>query len=143
MPSSRPSDISGGVLPAISLQTSIAASVVALVIAAALFQARPVAIPGFRTLPNKEAHEFYERAAEAEVEARRAAAGKFRGSPWSQDDEFHNREAKFIRAYSKAHNIPIGSLVDALDRGMHAGWPTPPNATPDPKVIPCRPRLSY
>jgi hypothetical protein len=124
-------------------QSTVAASVVALVVAAALFQSRPPAIPAFHTLPDGQAHALYTAAAEAEVTARGQASGRFRGSPWSQDDDFHNKEGKFIRNYAKAHGVAMASAIDALDRGMRAHWPTP-NGTPlDQKVIPCRPRLSY
>jgi hypothetical protein len=124
-------------------QTYVAACVIALVGCVALFHARRPYVAPFYPLPDAAAHELYERAASEEVTARKKAAGRFRGSPWSQDDEFHSKEAKFIRAYSKSHRVPILSVVDALDRGMREHWETPPDKAPDLKVIPCRPRLTY
>ncbi len=100
-------------------------------------------MPAFRTLPDGPAHDVYAAAAEAEVKARGESSGRFRGSPWSQDDDFHNREGKFIRSYSKSHGLAMSSVIDALDRGMRAHWPTPNGVPLDQKVIPCRPRLSY
>jgi len=127
----------------ISVRTSAAASVIALVICAAMFQSRPPPVPALRPLGEVQAHEFYDRAAEAEGTTRKASANKFRGSPWSQDDDFHNKEAKFVRGYSKSHGVTIASLLDVLDRGSHAHWATPAGATVSQKIIPCRPRLSY
>ena len=110
---------------------------------AVLIQSRVrMASARFRPLKEEDAQEFYAEAAEAEVVARENAAARFRGSPWSQDDEFHNKEATFVRDYSKKHRIPVASLLEVLDRGMHEKWSTV-GASPDPRVIPCRPRLTY
>jgi len=118
-------------------------AVVGAVLLTVLIQSRvKTHTPRFRILSADQAQEFYSHAADAEVGARKAAAGKFRGRPWSQDDEFHSREAKFVRDYSKSHRIPVASLLETLDRGMHEKWPTP-GMPPDPTIVPCRPRLTY
>jgi hypothetical protein len=120
------------------------ACVIAAVVVAALVHSSPHGPrPTLRAMPVGPARSFYLAAAEAEVETRKNAAGRFRGSPWSQDDQFHAKEAKFIRNYAKNHKVDIGTLVDALDRGMHEKWPTGAVPPPDQKVLPCRPRLNY
>ncbi len=127
-----------------SFRTYTAVCVTGAALAAAVLHSRPAATaPRLRRLAPADAHDFYSAAAEAEVEARKKAVGRFRGSPWSRDDDFHNKEAKFIRAYAKSHKVTIAGLIDVLDRGMRESWPTPPNATPDQKILPCRPRLNY
>lgn len=129
---------------AISSQTYGGACVIAVVIAAVLFRSQPPRVTArFRPLPDEAAQEFYLAAVEAEVESRKSAAGRFQGSVWSQDDEVHNREARFLGTYGRTHRLSTASLVDALDRGMHEHWPTPGVAPPDQKVRPCRPRLTY
>ena len=127
-----------------SKQTLAGAAVTVGVAAAALVHSMPPRAPDeFRAVPTREAQVFYVAAAEAEVSTRKKAEGRFRGSPWSRDDDFHNKEAKFIRTYAKAHRFTIAGLVDAEGRAMHEGWATPPGAIPDQKVLPCRPRLTY
>lgn len=127
-----------------SIQAYAGSSVIVAVACAALVHSRPSSAPGgLRTIAGMATQEFYVAAAEAEVQARKKSEGRFRGSPWSQDDDFHNKEAKFIRAYGKSHKLPMGSLVDALDRGTREHWPLPAGVAPDLKVLPCRPRLNY
>ncbi len=76
-----------------SFQT-LAGSVVALAsMAAALAHSAPDAPTLFQPVPEREARAFYVKAAENEVATRKKAEGRFRGSPWSRDDEFHNNEA--------------------------------------------------
>lgn len=91
----------------------------------------------------EQARDFYFHAIDKESDERHAGVKKFRSSPWSQADEFHNKEASFVREYARTHHVAVSSIVLALDRGMHENWPTPPDKTPDPTVLPCRPRLSY
>jgi hypothetical protein len=89
------------------------------------------------------AHQLYGEAVEREPGERQEAARRFRGSPWSQDDDFHSKEMKHVKGTAKSKDVSITSLLDALDQGMHQGWPTEAKNLPNPKVMPCRPRLSY
>ncbi len=126
------------------LQTNLGLGVVLAVIGTAILHSRPPgAIPRLRVLAVASAQAFYAAAAKAEVDERKKGQGKFRGSAWSQDDDFHYAEAQFMRSYAKSHKMPMGSLLDALDRGMRDRWPTDDSPPPDQKVPPCRPRLSY
>ena len=87
--------------------------------------------------------ELYADETETEPADRREAARRFRNSPWSQDDDFHAKEMKRVKEFSKSRGVSISSLLDGLDEGMHRKWPTPAAKAPNPKVMPCRPRLIY
>jgi hypothetical protein len=120
------------------------AAVLVGVVAAALLHSRPRGrLPELHPLTQQSEREFYVAAAEEEAAARKKAAGRFRGSPWSQDDEFHNKEAKFLRVQARSRRTSIATMIDTLDRAMHEGWPTAPYPAPPQKVLPCRPRLNY
>jgi hypothetical protein len=90
-----------------------------------------------------QCQQLYAEAAEREPGERQDAARRFRGSLWSQDDDFHFKEAKRVKDFAKSRHASITSLLDALDEGMHQDWPVPSNNLPNPKVMPCRPRLIY
>lgn len=128
----------------LSLQTNIALAAIMAAIGATLLHSRPSGpVAHLRPLANAPAQAFYAAAAKEEVGERKKGQGKFRGSAWSQDDDFHYAEAQFLRSYSKSHRFTMGSVLDALDRGMREKWPTGDSPPPDQKVPPCRPRLSY
>jgi hypothetical protein len=90
-----------------------------------------------------EAHAFYWASAAKEPEERREAARHFRGSPWSQDDDFHHKEMDRVKDNAGGRALSVSSKLEALDEGMRSGWPTPDDQHPTPKVKPCRPRLTY
>jgi len=99
---------------------------------------------GGRTAPTLEqAHAIFEASAAREPQERRQSKGEFPASPWSQDDDFHNKEAKQAKEYANKHRVTVGGVLDALDTGMRAHWETASSSVPSPKVMPCRPRLSY
>lgn len=126
-----------------SLRTYVGATVVGASLCAAIVHSAPKGMP-FRKLPTVEqAHTIYAEAVAREPEERLKAEGEFRGSPWSQDDDFHNKESKQAKDYAKSHKVNVGGVLDAVDEGMRAHWATPTNNVPNPKVMPCRPRLSY
>jgi hypothetical protein len=115
-----------------------------LVTGAALFRSSPHEALGVEIgVSAKQARDFYSQAAGREADERAQAERHFPGFPWSQDDDFHKIESKFAKDYAKSHAVPLWSVLDAFDRGMREKWPAPPDATPNPSVIPCRPRLSY
>ena len=95
------------------------------------------------TMNDDAARSAYFDVTEKEPEERRAAAQRFQGAPWSQQDEFHSRERKTMRAWAESRHVNLSAVVNALDRGMREAWPTSPNAVVVQKVIPCRPRLTY
>lgn len=134
-------------VPPLSLrtaQTYAGAAVVVGALALALMQSRPQGpLPETHPTPVQTAQEFYAGAAQAEAEARKKAGNRFRGSPWSQEDEAHNKEARFIRVQARTRRTSVPDLILALDRGMREHWSTAPYAAPSQKVLPCRPRLSY
>jgi hypothetical protein len=126
------------------LKNGVGSAILVAACLAAILRSRPRgAIPRLHPLPIAAAQELYADAAEAEVLARQKAIGRFRGSPWSQDDEFHNKEAKLLRGEAMTRRVPLPVLIDNLDRGMHEGWPTGAAPAPDQTVLPCRPRLNY
>jgi hypothetical protein len=114
------------------------AACLAMVVA---MESRPFHEPGAVSMAR--AKEFYADGADREPGERQEAARHFRASPWSQDDDFHGKEAARVRNFAKAHDVNPSSLLFALDEGMREHWPTPSNKVPDPKVKPCRPRLIY
>jgi hypothetical protein len=123
---------------------STSAYVVAACILVALVRASVGRVPhptGAAT-PDQE-RELFAEETDAEPFDRQDAARRFRGSPWSQDDDFHAKEMKRVKDFAKTHSVSISSLLDGLDEGMHKKWPTPAARTPNPKVMPCRPRLIY
>ena len=101
--------------------------------------AKPPA-PG-KPITDAQAHEAYRDVTSRERTMRRDAAVKFPGDPWSQDDDFHEREHEEMRSFAGSKELRLSDVVDSVDRGMREHWPTP--VTPYPKVPPCRPRLSY
>lgn len=94
-----------------------------------------------RPIDDKIARDAYREITSKERTARREAAVKFPGDPWSQDDDFHERESEAVRAFAGSKELRLGDVVRAVDDGMRERWPT--SMTPNPKVPPCRPRLSY
>ena len=90
-----------------------------------------------------QGQQLYADLADREPAERQDAARRFRGSVWSQDDDFHFKEMKRVKDYAKSRRVSIASLLDALDQGMHEDWPVPSKNVPNPKVMPCRPRLIY
>jgi hypothetical protein len=92
-------------------------------------------------MDDKTARDAYRDITANERHTRREAAVKFPGDPWSQDDDFHEHESEDVRKFAGSHELPLSSVVRAVDDGMREKWPTP--AQPNPKVPPCRPRLSY
>jgi hypothetical protein len=102
---------------------------------------RPVHVPG----PASPArlHELYDTNVAKEPSERQDSARSFRGSPWSQDDDFHGKETNRVKDFAKVHDVSISSLLDGIDTGMREKWATPSNNVPRPTVMPCRPRLTY
>jgi len=88
-------------------------------------------------------YELYVEDADKEPGDRRDSSRRFRGSPWSADDDFHFKESKRVKGLAKNRDVTMTSLLDWLDRGIHQSWPTLSNNVVNPKVMPCRPRLNY
>jgi hypothetical protein len=95
------------------------------------------------TIDEGLARRAYREVTDKEPEERRAAARRFQGMLWSQQDEFHAKERQAMRNWAGAHHVTLSSVVSALDRGMRERWPVSPNVVVSQKVIPCRPRLTY
>jgi hypothetical protein len=102
---------------------------------------KPFHVPG--PAADAQRHSIYEEGAEKEPGERQGAARRFRYSPWSQDDDFHNQESKRVKNFAKNHDVTVTSLLEGLDDGMRQHWPTPTPGLPNPRVQPCRPRLMY
>ena len=96
--------------------------------------------PG-KPITEAQAKEAFRDVTSRERKMRRDAAVKFPGDPWSQDDDFHERENEEIRAFASSKEIRLSDVLGAVDQGMSEHWPT--TVSPNPKVPPCRPRLSY
>jgi len=88
-----------------------------------------------------QSRDLYRDVVSRERPSRRDAAVKFPGDPWSQDDDFHERENEAIRIFASLHRIRMSDAIRAVDDGMRGHWIT--RNEPNPKVAPCRPRLSY
>jgi hypothetical protein len=116
---------------------------IAVVASLAMLRAATAPTPPAPTKPidEKMAREAYRDVTNRERQTRREAAVKFPGDPWSQDDDFHEKENEAVRNFSSAHELRLSDVVRAVDDGMRERWPTP--IQPNPKVPPCRPRLSY
>jgi hypothetical protein len=123
---------------ALAYAIMLVASVTA--VARASFAKVPRSAP---TMNDGLAHQAYLELTDKEAEERRSASLRFQGAVWSQQDEFHSKEAGLVRQFATAHHVSISSVVDALDRGMREQWPTRPNVVVSQRVIPCRPRLAY
>jgi len=121
----------------------VGGSVIVLVFAAAMVHSAPPRPRRYVPTATKLAEEAYEELEAHESEERGEALKKFPASEWSQQDEFHNREASVVRDYAKKHRMPVRNVLDAFDRGAHERWPTRDGSVPEQKVIPCRPRLTY
>jgi hypothetical protein len=130
------------------MRTPLADIVGSCVIGAAIFAAlvrastsHPFHVPGPAT--PAQTHQVYAEAVEKEPGERADASRRFRGSPWSADDDFHSKETKRVKDFAKGHDVTVASLLNGLDEGMRQHWPTASNNVPNPKVMPCRPRLVY
>jgi len=130
------------------MRTPLADLVGSVIIGGTIFAAlmragtsRPFHLPG--PASSAQAHLIYSEGAVKEPGERQEAARNFRGSPWSQDDDFHAKEKNRVKDYAKGHDLTVQSLLDGLDEGMRDHWLTPSNEQPNPKVMPCRPRLIY
>ena len=77
-----------------------------------------------------------------EVGDRNAAAKKFPTDPWSQDDAFHQKEAKGARAYAKSHYLAFGEILDAIDEDIRVRA-RQGDSTIIATVPPCHPRAIY
>jgi hypothetical protein len=125
-----------------SLKTYVGAMIASAAVCAAVARTTPHPLSR-KPVTMDQAHEVYAESSEKEPGQRAHAAGEFRGFPWSQDDDFHHQESKLAKDYAKAHHVSVESVLVALDEGMRSGWPTPNGTVPNPKVMPCRPRLTY
>lgn len=117
--------------------------VIAVVASLAMLRAATAPTPPApkKSIDDKMARDAYRDVTNRERQTRREAAVKFPGDPWSQDDDFHERENEFVRNFATAHDLRLSDVIRAVDDGMREHWPTPNQ--PNPKVPPCRPRLSY
>jgi hypothetical protein len=77
-----------------------------------------------------------------EGDYRKEAAKDFPTDPWSQDDAFHQKEAKGARAYAKSHYIALGDVLDAIDEDIRARA-AQGDSTIIATVPPCHPRAIY
>ncbi len=93
--------------------------------------------------PDALAREAYFETTDREADERREAAFRFQGSPWSQEDDFFAKETNLVKRFAADHDISVGSILIALDRGMREKWPTHADVVINPKAVPCRPRLAY
>jgi hypothetical protein len=87
------------------------------------------------------AHRAYHDITSSERKMRREAALAFPGDPWSQDDDFHSMVQDEVRKFATLYHTSIADVLRALDDGMKEGWPA--EVRPNPRVPPCRPRMSY
>ncbi len=117
--------------------------VIAVVATLAIARVATAPAPNAPTQPiaEKAAKDAYRDVTSRERQARREAAVKFPGDPWSQDDDLHERESEAVRNFAGSHELRLSDVVRAVDDGMRDHWPT--SGQPNPKVPPCRPRLSY
>ncbi len=87
-------------------------------------------------------HAFYMLASE-EAFMRKGAAKSFPTDPWSQDDDFHNREFRRLQALATSDHVSVTSMLRAIDDGARERWPQAPGSVLDETVPPCRPRPIY
>lgn len=85
----------------------------------------------------------YRALASEEAFMRRGAAKAFPADPWSQDDDFHNRELQRLRALAGAERVSVSSMLRAVDDGARERWPRPGTEPLVQTVPPCRPRPIY
>jgi hypothetical protein len=88
-------------------------------------------------------HRAFRAVASEEAFMRRGAVKGFPADPWSQDDDFHNREIQRVRAIAGAERVSVSSMLRAVDDGARDRWD---RMTDDPlveTVPPCRPRPIY
>jgi len=130
------------------MRTPLADIVGSCVIGAAILAAlvrvatsHPFHLPGSAT--SAQAHQVYSDGAEKEPGERQDAARRFRGSPRSQDDDFHYKESRRVKDFARNRDVSVTSLLNGLDEGMRRHWSTSSSNVPNPKVMPCRPRLIY
>jgi hypothetical protein len=124
-----------------ALVPKILITVVALFAIVRVATARPPELASGKPVDEKTARDAYRDVTSRERSQRREAAVKFPGDPWSQDDDYHEREHEQMRSFATGHQARLSDVVRAVDDGMRQRWPT--SVAPNPKVPPCRPRLSY
>ena len=84
---------------------------------------------------------FYTLASE-EASMRQGAATSFPTDPWSQDDDFHNRELRRLQGLALGESS-VSANLRAVDDGARERWPRPLESTLEQTVPPCRPRPIY
>lgn len=87
--------------------------------------------------------QVFEKLASLEPTQRMAAARKFAGDAWSQDDDFHAVQMQAARGIARRRGVSLGQVLRALDDGMREGWPVPGGVQMKTTVPPCRPRPVY
>jgi hypothetical protein len=123
----------------------VVAGAIAVVGAAAVIRAATASSPlppSPRAPPSEEVRRaIFREIAAAEPGLRDAAAKKFPGDAWSQDDDFHNREQESMRRLAGAYDVAFGEVLKAVDDGLRERWPGAGGMRSS--VPPCRPRLDY
>jgi hypothetical protein len=115
------------------------AAICALAFAAALFTtpapSAPHAAPEAmaKAAANMGAHE---------ADFRKTSAKEFPTDPWSQDDAFHEKEAREARSYAGSHSLSLGEVLDATDADLRARAARG-DSTFVATVPPCHPRAIY
>ncbi|HSS40004.1 MAG TPA: hypothetical protein VLT58_14650 [Polyangia bacterium] len=86
---------------------------------------------------------IFREIATSESAVRGDAARAFPGDPWSADDDFHNHEQRAARAIAARDQVPVETVLRAIDDGLREHWA---HANPGPLVVtvpPCHPRPVY
>ena len=86
---------------------------------------------------------IFREIAASETAVRSDAARAFPGDPWSADDDFHNHEQRAARAIAARDQVPVETVLRAIDDGLREHWA---HTNPAPLLVtvpPCHPRPVY
>ena len=76
-------------------------------------------------LSESQRRSIFAQLATKEPTALRIARARFRGQPWSIEDDRARVEKDTVRSVSRQHGLNLSQVYLVLDEGIRSGWPAP------------------
>lgn len=118
----------------IAIGVIVAAFVTAISLSLTTSRYRPIPIED-----DANVMKFAKKLADRETGFRDRSRRHFPGDVWSQDDDFHNMEQRWVRGVAKQNDFSVGELFYAIDKDIRSK--RVPNRRSS--ASPCKPRPFY